>query len=74
MAAERAIGTLMCGTELNWHLGIGYGEYLVTRMITDISVRGHLRVEKSIKRMMVSGMTETITEVVAMVEESYMDI
>ena len=56
----------------------GYDENLVARVMTDQSVkrpfRRFLLVHKSLKRMMVSGMTNDIPEVAAIVEESERDV
>ena len=56
----------------------GYDENLVGRVMTDKSVkktfRRFLLVQKSIKRMMVSEMTNGISEVATMVEESDRDV
>ena len=60
------------------NLGMYYDENLVTRVMTDNLVKRAFRclllVQKSLKRMMVSGMTDDIPEVATIVEESRMDV
>ena len=55
-----------------------YDENLVTRVMTDNLVKRASRclllVQESLKRMMVSGMTDDIPEVATIVEESRMDV